>query len=252
MSRIFFLLYLLTISYICFAQNRKNTYTALLIQANYGVHMPAGDLANRFGSNFSIGGGADILTEKGNWILGVKGNNLFGKNVKEDVLASLRDRDGFIIGNNEAGSGNYALIVQRQRGLYLGGHIGKLIALSKKNTRSGIRLTLGAGLLQHKVRIQDESGVANQIAGAYIKGYDQLSNGLALEQFIGYQHIGLSRGFNFYAGFEFTQAFTNNRRNFNFATRTKDTIKRFDALLGFRLGWLIPIYIGEKGEDLIY
>ncbi len=252
MSRIFFLLYLLTISYNCFSQNRKNTYTALLIQANYGVHLPAGDLANRFGNNFSIGGGIDLLTEKSNWILGIKGNNLFGNNVKEDVLASLRDRDGFIIGNSGTSMGSYSLVVLRQRGIYVGGHVGKLIALSNKNTRSGIRVTLGIGLLQHKVRIQDESGSANQIAGDFAKGYDQLSNGLAIEQFIGYQHIGLNRGASFYAGFEFTQAFTQNRRNFNFATRTIDTTKRFDALLGFRLGWLIPIYIGEKGEDLIY
>ena len=252
MSRIFFILYLLTISYNCFAQNRKNTYTALLIQANYGIQTPVGDLADRFGSNFSIGGGVDVLTEKRNWILGIKGNNLFGKNVKEDVLASLRDQDGFIIGNSGAGVGSYSLIVLRQRGFYMGAHLGKLVALSKKNPRSGLRLTLGAGLLQHKVRIQDESGDVNQIAGAYANGYDQLSNGLAIEEFIGYQHIGLNRGVNFYAGFEFTQAFTQNRRNFNFATRTKDTTKRFDALLGFRLGWLIPIYIGEKGEDLIY
>jgi len=246
------LFFLLLTVFDCFAQTSKNSYTALLIQLSYGGHLSAGDLADRFGNNFSIGGGIDLLTEKGNWILGIKAQNLFSKNVKEDVLADIRDRDGFIIGNREAGMGAYALIVLRERGLYAGGHIGKLFALSKNNPRSGLRATLGIGLLQHKVRIQDESGGVNQIVGDYIKGYDQLSNGLALEQFIGYQHIGKNRGFNFFAGFEFIQAFTKNRRNFNFVTRTIDTNQRFDALLGFRLGWTIPVYIGEKGEDLIY
>lgn len=252
MKRNIILLFLLLTAFNCFAQQRKNTYTALLFQLSYGGHIPAGDLADRFGANFSIGGGIDLLTEKGNWILGIKGNNLFGKTVKEDVLAMIRDRDGFIIGNSTAGIGEYALVVLRQRGLYMGGHLGKIFSLSKNNTRSGIRVTIGLGLLQHKIRLQDESGNANQIAGEYSKGYDQLSNGLAIEQFIGYQHIGKNRGFNFFAGFEFIQAFTQNRRNFNFATRTTDTNQRFDALLGFRLGWTIPIYIGEKGEDLLY
>jgi len=213
------LFFLLLTVFDCFAQTSKNSYTALLIQLSYGGHLSAGDLADRFGNNFSIGGGIDLLTEKGNWILGIKAQNLFSKNVKEDVLADIRDRDGFIIGNREAGMGAYALIVLRERGLYAGGHIGKLFALSKNNPRSGLRATLGIGLLQHKVRIQDESGGV---------------------------------GFNFFAGFEFIQAFTKNRRNFNFVTRTIDTNQRFDALLGFRLGWTIPVYIGEKGEDLIY
>jgi len=127
-----------------------------------------------------------------------------------------------------------------------------VLVLVNSNKRSGIRVTIGAGLLQHKVRIQDESGTARQIAGDLIEGYDQLSNGLALEQFIGYQYLSINRGANFFAGFEFSQAFTENRRNSNFATRTRDTTKRIDVLTGFRIGWTIPIYVGEKGEDLSY
>lgn len=255
MSRTFILLFLIFLcSPICsIAQSSpNNAYNAILFNVSYGFHLPNADLSDRFGSNFSIGGSIEYLTEKGNWMLGIKGNNLFGQNVKEDVLASIRSSDGFLIGNSGAGAGRFALVVLRERGFYVGGLIGKLFSLSKKNKRAGIRATIGAGLLQHKVRIQDESGTAQQIAGDYKKGYDQLSNGLALEQFIGYQYLSTNRGTNFFAGFEFTQAFTQNRRNRNFATRTTDNTKRIDVLTGFRIGWTIPIYVGEKGEDLFY
>lgn len=253
MSRTFFIVFFIMYATFSFAQSKsKNTYSALLLNASYGFQTPSADLATRFGSNFSIGGGIDYLTERKNWLIGIKGSNIFGKNVKEDVLASLRDRDGFIIGNSDAGAGSYALVVLRERGFHIGGHVGKLFTLSKKNPRSGIRATLGVGLLQHKIRIQDESGVAQAIANEYIKGYDQLSNGLALEQFIGYQHLSIDRGFNFFAGFEFIEGFTQSRRNFNFVTQSRDTAKRIDVLIGFRVGWTISFYIGEKGEDLIY
>jgi len=253
MSRTFFIICFTIYTISSFAQSKgKNTFSALLIHVNYGFQIPAADLTTRFGNNFSIGGGIDYLSERDNWIIGLKGSNIFSRNVKEDVLTSLRDRDGFIIGNSDAGAGSYALVVLRERGFHLGGHIGKLFALSKKNKRSGIRATLGIGLLQHKIRIQDESGIAKAIANEYVKGYDQLSNGLALEQFIGYQHLSIHRGFNFFAGFEFIEGFTQSRRSFNFVTQSRDTTKRVDVLMGFRLGWTISFYIGEKGEDLIY
>ena len=89
-------------------------------------------LSNRFGNNFSLGGGLDFITEQKNLIFGLKGNNLFGNTVKEDVLASLRDRDGFILGSIGAGQATYAEVFLRERGLYAGGHFGKLIGLSKK------------------------------------------------------------------------------------------------------------------------
>ncbi len=237
----------------CFAQrNAINTYNVITLNISYGFHSPAGDLSKRFGNNFSLGGGLDLITEKKNLIFGLKGNNLFGNIVKEDVLASLRDRDGFILGSIGAGQATYAEVFLRERGLYVGGHVGKLIALSKKNQRAGLRLTFGVGLLQHKVRIQDENNNADQLKGALIKGYDQLTNGLAFEQFIGYQQLNRTTGLNFFAGFELTEAFTKNRRTVNFATQSPDLKNRFDVLLGFRVGFSFTFYVGERASDIRY
>ena len=49
-----------------------NTYNVLTINTTYGVHLPSGDLSNRFGNNFSLGGGLDFITEKKNLIFGFK------------------------------------------------------------------------------------------------------------------------------------------------------------------------------------
>ena len=249
----FTILVLLLWSTSTFSQrNNLNVYNVLTLNFTYGAHLPAGDLSQRFGGNFSIGGGLDLITEKKNLIFGLKGNNLFGTNVKEDVLAPLRDINGGILGSIGAGRGTYAEVFLRERGLYVGGHVGKLFPLSDKNKRAGIRFTLGAGLLQHKVRIQDESGAAEQLKGELIKGYDQLANGLALEQFIGYQQLNRKTGVNFFAGIELTEAITKSRRAANFVTRSVDDKSRLDVLLGVRVGWVFTFYVGERGEDIRY
>jgi len=236
-----------------FAQrNSINNYNVLTLHATYGGHLPLADLSRRFGSNFSIGGGLDFIAEKNNLIFGIKGNNLFGNKVKEDVLASLRDENGYILGSIGAGLGTVAEVFQRQRGFYAGVLAGKLFPVSRQNRRAGIRLTFGTGLLQHKVRIQDETDTADQLKGDLIKGYDQLSNGFCLEQFLGYQQLDRKTGINFFAGFEFTEAWTKNRRQTNFAIMQQETNQRLDLLIGFRIGWSFTFYVGERAEDIRY
>ncbi len=227
----------------------RNKGNALLLQLNYAVHKPGGDLADRFGNNFSLGTGADLITDKGNWLFGAGFAYLFGGEVREDVLAGLRTPEGAIIGNDRS----YASIELRERGFYAGAHIGKLFSLGLPNPRSGIRATVGAGLLQHKIRIQDDPfRKVPQLDENYKKGYDRLSNGLALAGFIGYQVLSMNKRANFYGGFEFTRGFTMSRRDFNFDTRAKDETKRADLLFGVRVGWVIPIYFGKAAGEVYY
>jgi hypothetical protein len=243
---------LLAISPRLIAQNwwdeeRSNEGEVLLLNFQFGFHTPGGDLAGRFGGNSSVGGGMDFMT-KSNLLLGFQANLHFGNNVVEDVLATLRDKDGLIFGD-EFG---IAKVQLRERGLYLGGHAGKIFRLSQKS-RSGIRVTGGIGFFQHKIRIQEDPVVfVSQLSSDYKKGYDRLTNGVAFTEFIGYHILSKSRLVNFMAGFEFTQAFTENRRSFNFDTRTKDEGSRLDLLLGIRIGWSLPFYIGENPDVIQY
>jgi hypothetical protein len=236
------------------AQNYSDDYAinkgnGMLFKLSYGAHRPSGDLADRFGNHFSIGSGLDLLLTEQNWIAGFDFSYYFGSQVNEDVLANLRTNQGFIIGNDRS----YADIQLRMRGFYTGVHIGKLISLGFANPRSGIRATVGVGLMQHKIRIQDDP-VRNvpQLSNDYKKGYDRLTNGLAFTEFIGYQVLSRNKRVNFYAGFEFTQAFTQNRRDFNFDTMAKDETERLELNAGFRIGWILPFYFGKAADEIYY
>ncbi|MBI5914039.1 MAG: hypothetical protein HY842_01575 [Bacteroidetes bacterium] len=227
---------------------RSNDGSLILFNFSYGGHLPGGDLGDRFGGNYSAGLGGDFFT-KNNWVVGLHSNFYFGKEVKTDVLANLRSNEGFIY----ADDGGVSDIQLRERGLYIGGHLGKIFPVSENNRRSGIRVTVGGGFLQHKIRIQDEPQVfVSPLDKEYKKGYDRLTNGFALTEFIGYQFLANNRLVNFMIGLEFAQGFTANRRSFNFDTRSVDSGNRLDLLYGFRLGWTLPLYIGENPDLIKY
>lgn len=226
-----------------------NDGNVLLININYAAEFPAGDLANRFGNNFEVGGGLEWITKKHNIILGLESGIIFGSDIKEDPLVNLRTPDGFVIGNDR----DFADIKLRERGFYVGGLVGKIFSLSSHNPRSGIRLTLGTGLLQHKIRLQeDPERAVTALSGDYKKGYDKLTNGLAFNEFIGYQLLSKNRRLNFYIGMEFTQAFTQNRRSYDFDTMSKDDFKRKDFLYGLKIGWTLPIYLVSNPDEIFY
>lgn len=229
-----------------FDLNRGN---GILFNISYAYHSPGGDLGKRFGEHFSVGSGVDYITDKGNWIFGLGMNYYFGFQVAENPLIGLRNDQGGIIGNNRG----YADIQLRMRGFYAGAHVGKLIPVGFSNPRSGLRLTVSAGLLQHKIRIQDDPlSFVPHLDDDYKKGYDKLSNGLAFTEFVGYQLLSTNKRINFFAGFEFTQGFTMNRRAFDFDTRQQDTTNRVDLNVGFRVGWVLPFYVGQRASEEIY
>ncbi len=234
---------------LCAQNKAQNQGTGILLHIGLGGQTPGGDLATRFGSNMNVGGGLDWLSEKSNWIFGLEGSYLFGTDVQENVLENLQNQDGFIVGS----SGELADIQLRERGFYVGGRIGKLFSLSAKNLRSGVRVTAGVGLLQHKIRIQDDPLVGvPQLSENYKKGYDRLTNGLAFNEFIGYQLLSMNKRVNFSIGFEFTQGLTQNRRDFNYDTRKADTDQRLDLLWGIRASWILPFYVGKGASQIYY
>ena len=231
------------------AQTEKgNDGHILLAHFKFAVQVPGGELSERFGVNQNVGGALEWMHES-NWILGLESNLLFGTDVKEDPLAGLRDENGLIFGD----FGEPASIQLRQRGLQLGAYLGGLLPLSAGNRRAGIRFTLGAGILQHKIRIQNDPQVfVSILSDDYKKGYDRLTQGLALKQFVGYQYLSKNRRINFFAGLEFGQAFTRSRRDFNFDTMQKDDSKRTDLLFGLRIGWTLPFYLAQNPDEIFY
>jgi len=230
------------------AQTRSNTGNLLALNMTVGYQNSGSDLANRFGASNSLGLGMDYITAN-NWIFGLNGNFIFGSRVKEDVLANLRTEQGTLVANNAFVSN----ILLRMRSYYVTGHVGKLIPLSKSNKRSGIRITLGGGIWEHKIRIQDDPEAPTaSLTNALKRGYDRLTRGPAINEFIGYQYFAKNNRINFYIGLELTQGFTQSVRGFNFDTREFDTERRFDTLFGGRIGWILPFYLGNKAEEVWY
>ena len=55
---------------------------------------------------------------------------------------------------------------------------------------------------------------------------------------------------NFKVGLEVKEAFTQNRRNWNFDERLQDSTQRLDIIAGIKLSWLVPFY--SKNEERFY
>lgn len=222
----------------------RNKGSAILAHLTFGAHKPVGDMAERFGADGNFGSIVEYLTEK-NFLFGIEGYYLFGNKVNEDPLAILRTPEGGIIGNDRT----IASVALRERGFYVGGEVGKLFTFNEK--RAGIRLTFGAGYLRHWIRIQDDNSSVTQLTGDYKKGYDRQTGGLALNQFVGWQHLAANRRSNWLIGLEFNEGFTNTLRDWDFNDMKKLDESRLDLRIGLRVAWTLPFYQG-KSEDIFY
>ena len=218
------------------------------VTVGYGYSTPSGDLANRFGNNGSVEVGFHVKDKK-NWYYGVQFNYLFGNKVHEpNLLSNLLTSRGEIL--DEQGQIATMFIQERGFNAFLQG--GKVIPVIGPNKNSGLLITAGVGLLQHKIRIEHQEAKITQLEGDYLKGYDRLTNGLSFNQFIGYYHLSNNRLINFYIGAQATEGFTQSRREWNLDTQTQDTAKRLDMLFGLRAGWILNLYQRAPNDFYIY
>lgn len=210
-----------------------------ILYPTYAFSMPGGDMADRFGYSHQIGFGY-MLKGKNGWSLALEGNYIFRDGVKNpaSILSGIMTSDGFIIDEG----GVFANVMLLERGFSIWAKLGKLFPVIGPNPNSGILVQFGVGMLQHKIRIEVPTNSAPQLNGDYKKGYDHLCNGPAISQFVGYQYLGNSRKINFFAGLEFTQAYTMSRRSYYFNDMKRPDEKRFDLLSSVKIGWNLPLY----------
>jgi hypothetical protein len=222
----------------------------LWLDAHLAYYFPMGYLRSMFKNNFSIGPGLTFKTRQ-NWTFGVYVDYMFGGNMRDPNFfnGTLANDDGIIIdGNGLVSPGG---ITAEGRYWTVGASIGKIIPLDRwKN--SGLWLKIGAGYFSHKLRLDDFSKQYPQLDGNYVKGYDRRSGGFALNEFIGYQFVHKNRMLNFYAGVEFHQMWTKPNRNYVFFEGpTSEMSPQFSGLIGFVVGWNIPLY-EEKTTTTFY
>ncbi|HSG68735.1 MAG TPA: hypothetical protein VK994_08510 [Bacteroidales bacterium] len=210
-----------------------------IVYGGYGFHFLGGDIAKMYTPSSTIGGGVGYKTKK-NFYFGFEYSYLFGGRVKngDEIIKELLTSDGQLIGQG----GEFAIFQYYERGHIIWAQFGKLIPVLSRNPNSGLLFKLGGGFVQHRMDVSVQENTALQVSGDYKYGYDRLTRGFGLNQFIGYLFIGESRIWNFYAGLDFSQAWTRNVRDVNFDTRMPDNSQHLDLFFGFKVGWVIPIY----------
>lgn len=215
------------------------------LQFLYNYHKPEGNYAKTFGNYSGIGFGG-MLKTKNNWIFSGEGNFLFGSEIRATSILDQLVTSGAYISSASGNPGNY-IVNMRGYSFYLEG--GRIFAWNKKNMNSGILVKSGIGFLQHKIGFTLKENNIPQLDENYAKGYDRLSNGISLNQFIGYNHQSINRLINFYIGVAFMQAQTANRRGFNYDEMKFDKANKIDQSVSVRFGWMIPIYLNTKDEN---
>lgn len=227
----------------------KKARAAVLLNVSFGGQIPGGDLANRFGNNLFVGGGAGFKTRT-NWILSWEAQFVFGSVVRNEsaILANSLTDNLQILNTN----GSYATIDLFQRGTYSTFNAEKILNFWNATANSGPVIGLGAGYNVSWMYLDNAGDAAPQFAGEKSKGYDQLSMGLMLKQSVGYFHLSPNRRINFKIALEFGQAFTEQVRDINFYEGTITDTQQLDLFYGLRLDWFFPIYQLRKQESEYY
>ncbi len=205
----------------------------------YSFQLPGGDVAKTFGNNSTIGGGFFYKSKK-NLLLSLDVNFIFGNTIKnaDKIMSMVLNSQGYVIDGN----GTLALFTLYERGYTLNFRAGKILNVLSANPNSGLMLMGGIGYLEHRFVIDNQHNTAPQISGDYARGYDRLTSGLNLNQFIGYFFMSDSKVLNFYGGLEFFEGFTKSRRDYVFDLQKKDTDSKLDFYFGLKVAWMIPIY----------
>lgn len=213
-----------------------------LIETSISFQKPGGDLANRFGNNISINFGAHYKTKK-NYTFGFQIQNLSGGNIKgeDDLLGDIETEFGPI-----DGGGNISEILFFERGMNTSLQFGKVFNLIGPNPNSGIWLQFGAGYFWNKIKIENTDNRAIILTEEFIKGYDKLSEGISINQSIGYLHLSDKKLLNFSIAFEVMEAFTSNKRKYSYKDMSVIDENYIDILYGLRFSWILPLY--KKSE----
>lgn len=249
MFRLTLILAFLLIVHNLFAQRDKSDTLKFvsLIQISYSLNATSGDMQNRFGNVQNAGLGYAAKFKK-NWYLGGQFNYMFGGNVKEDNMLDhlLTSQDGII-----TDAGDLLTPFMELRGYSAFLHFGKIYNPWNKLANYGFIAYAGPGYLAHWIKIDYRDGNLPQLKEELVRGYDRLSSGFAFNEFIGFTYLGKRKIANFFIGLDLVQSWTTSLREYNFDTRSVDDIKRFDAYMGFRVGWILPLY-KSTGQEFYY
>jgi hypothetical protein len=238
-----------------FAPGEKvETKKGFILNANGSFDIPAGDMASRFGLSYRLGP-AVLYKTRSNWLFGAKFDFIMGNTTKQDSLM-INIRDKYSEQNTKVYEfinidGQRVGVPIYERGYAVGLQAGKIFSWSQHHPDNGLVLLTSVGFMQHKINIFDRDKSVLQLRGDYRKGYDRLTNGWFIDQYVGYIYFAKNRLLNFTLGADILVGFTQGRRDYLYDVMRPDNDKRIDILFGLRGGWYIPIF-KRKSEELIF
>lgn len=240
-----FLFFLIFTTSVLWGQDESKSGPAWLFMPSAAYQLPGGEMAERFGDNFTAGLGIGYKTVN-NWVFSVDGQYLFSDDVKNpgQLFAPVLSENGEIFNQ----TGIYAQISALERGVYGTFDVSKNLNFWQANPNSGPNISFGAGYFGHWVEIKNPGFDAPQLLDEYARGYDQLSAGPLLKQSIGYLYLSKNHRVNFRISFEVMEAFTTNLRGFSYTTGRTAEGRNTDLLYGFRLQWILPVYSTASQE----
>lgn len=222
----------------------------VLVCPQYSTAWTGGDLVHRFGFLNLVGFGAGYKFKNNVFAL-ADANFIFGNKVKiPGIFEHLVDSYGNITDVN----GDVATVSVLARGVSINAQIGKIFPLNQRDKNSGIMVHAGLGYLNHRVKIETQTQVVPMIELDYKKGYDRLTAGVNLMQFIGYAYMPKQSFYSFYGGIYAMQGFTKNRRTlfYDQPDVPVSTALRLDLIMGIKVGWFIPFYSTQKDYYIEY
>ncbi len=242
---------LLLTSFSIFAQRnvRDSIIGTPMIAVHYGANWTAGDLYERYGFMNHIGILAGYKTNR-NVFWGMDANFMFGNQIK---MTGLFDHLVDSYGNITDINGDTAMVLVYSRGVNVNFAAGFILPILSPNENSGIFIHGGIGYLLHRLRVETQEQVIPQLELDYKKGYDRLTIGPNLHQFIGYSFLANGGFYNFYGGFYIQEGFTRNKRTIFFDQPDIPVSEdvRIDIQYGVKIGWQIPFY-KRQPKDFYY
>lgn len=225
----------------------ETVVSSFIIPLSYAYQIPLGDIQDEFGNNSTIGTGL-IYKTSANWMWSIGADYIFGTRAKNAnaIIAELLTTQGGVIG----AEGTFVELRSMQRGFDVMAKVGKLFPAFNINLNSGIFVNVGAGYLQHKIRWVVENNDAPQLSEDYRKGYDRLTEGIALSQEVGLMVMSDQRMWNYRIGLEGIEAFTQCKR-YNFDAMGRDLKHRLDIYIGIKLTWMVPLF-GRVPKEIYY
>lgn len=215
----------------------------LLLRVGGGFYLTGADLAKGFPQFASLPVGL-YYKSSSNITLGINHMPFWGNKVKyNNLFGDVIGPSGEILDQN----GFPTIIRYYMRGNSTTFTAGKLFG-GKPGKPGQFEVALGAGFMQHYVKMQFDAGRTPQLEGEYTKGYDRLTNGLQLVQHFRWHYLN-PETISLFAGLDVSQGFTKNRRSWNFSDYGPDNSLHFDFYTGISAGIIIPLSLKSQAQD---